>query len=758
MSLWFDTPASQWEQGLPMGNGRLGMLVHGDIGKETIVFNEDSLWSGWFEPANDREGAYRALQLTRQLIKQGARQDEIKKAAMEFCSLHGYGKADFGAYQSFCSVTVSSGHEQKDVSNYHRRLDLKSAVSKVTYEHDGVRYEREFFSSYPAQVNVMRYRASRSGALDLNLNLHSLHKKAKITVDSDGLVIRGEVDNGKNKPEGMKFEGRLRVKVRGGRLTSGESNLQISGADEVLVIMTGATNYQLDYASQYRGASPELKNIEVLKQLKNKSFSVLKQEHTLDYQALFKRVRLHLAGTDRSDMPTDQRRQLYRESKDDVGLENLTFQYGRYLMIACSRPGSMPANLQGLWNHSNSPPWTCDYHLNINFQMNYWPVDLCNLSECAEPMVRWTTDLMKPGKKTAAVHYQSPGWVAHHTTNVWGFTSPGPARGIHMLEAESSAFLCQNIWDHYAFTGDIKYLRERAWPLLKGSADFWLVNLQENADGSLSVSPSYSPEWGPLSDGSYYQTMILWDLFEHCIKVSSILGVDEQWATELKLKQARLQPLKIGKYGQLHEWRQDQYEEGIDKKKHRHMSHLWSVYPGHQIVPGRDADLTKAAIRSLNLRGDGATGWSMGWKINLWARLLDGNRTHKLIGNFIGSRVYDNLWCAHPPFQIDGNFGYTAGVAEMLVQSHAGQINLLPALPDVWHTGEVSGLKARTGIELSIAWKNGSLRNVELLSSIKQSVPLTYKGKRVQVDLPKGKKIHLDSHLNVSSSDSSQLR
>ena len=763
-SLWYEQPPAKWDDAFPMGNGRLGMVVYGTA-NEYIIFNEDSVWSGWPEKNNDREGSFEALQKLRKLIKDGALQAEIKKVAMdEFCSLHGYGKPDFGAYQSFFNAHIDFGHDQADVSNYRRRLDLNTAIADVIYEHQGTNFKREYFSSYPSQVSVMRFTADKTGSINLTFGLSSLHKKTSVTVKGDTLILNGEVDTKTQGKQGMKFQAQLQFRVKGGKISQTEfvnenshkaSAIKIEGADEVVVIMTGATNYKLQYPD-YIGGDPSEKNVKVLSSIKGKSYDKLKSEHIKDYQILFSRVELKLAGTDRSNMPTDVRRKEYKKTADDPALEILTFQFGRYLMISSSRPGSLPANLQGLWNNSNSPPWNGDYHLNINLQMNYWPVDSCNLSECMEPLTDWLVDLQKPGEKSAKVHYNAGGWVAHHSANIWGFTPPGPKRGIHMLEAESAAFICQNVWDHYAFTADKEYLEKQAWPLLKGAAQFWVDNLQEVQGGYLAVSPSYSPEHGPLTDGTYYQSMIIWDLFTNCINAAKILDTDHEFANKLKTMRARLLPLKIGEYGQLQEWRDTALEKNVKKDRHRHFSHLYSVYPGKQIVAGRDLELTKAAIQSMNYRGDGATGWSMGWKVNTWGRLLDGNRAHKLASTFIGARVSDALWCLHPPFQIDGNFGYTAGIAELLLQSHVPSkeegafydIHLLPALPDKWATGSIKGLKARGGVIIDqMNWENKELKNVRVKANTSGKYTFVYKGKKFEVQLKKKKIVSLNKFL-----------
>ncbi len=627
--LWYEQPAGDdWMKALPLGNGRLGGMVFGGIERERIMLNENTVWSGWYRDDNDRVGSYQAIEEIRSLLKQGITEGIHEIMMEEVFTDKGYGNPDFGKYQTFCDVLIDLDNHDGEVRNYKRDLDISGGIASVEYELEDATYRREYFSSYPDQVIMMRLSTDHPDGLSGTIGIESLHKKSTVKAVDNRLIFSGEVDTESEQHKGLDFEAQLVVELKNGTIQANNEKIGFKDAKSLTIMVAGSTNYQMNYPDYY-GESPVLKNNKTLKAIEGKTFDELKKRHVSDFNGLFSRVDLQL-GQDSTylNMPTDKRLKVYGENRDDRHLEALLFQYGRYLLISSSRPGGLPANLQGLWNNTNNPPWNSDYHLNINLQMNYWPAEVCNLQECHLPLIEWMDDLRKPGEKTARIHFNSKGWVCTHTCNIWGFTAMGPARGIHMFEPQSAAWISLHAYEHFAYNHDVDYLKQKAWPVLKGAAEFWLENLQEYPGGVLVSAPCYSPEQGPLSRGAYYDQQLIWELFTSIIKAGEHLPEEKTFIDRVAAARSRLWPLKIGKYGQLCEWMDNEMIEEdstlqsyVPKNRHRHISHLAGLYPGSQITLEDTPELAEAAKTSLNFRGDGGTGWSKAWKISCWARL-----------------------------------------------------------------------------------------------------------------------------------------
>ena len=747
LALWYKQPAQKWVEALPIGNGRLGGMIFGGLTNEHLQFNENTLWTG-HPHEYQHEGAANFLPQIRQLLWNGKQKEAEDLAMKEFMSVPLRQKA----YQPFGDVWLSFP-DHTNAINYRRELDLDSSVAKVSYEAGGVKYEREIFASHPDQVIVWRISAGKAGKLNFTTTMSSPHALAQVvTRGLNQLVLRGKVEEG-----GLSFESQLQIVTDGGKVSSSGTNIIVSGANSATLMLAAATSFK-----NYKdiSADPSARCEAALKAVGDKSSDNLLKAHVADQQQLFRRVQVDLGKTDSANLPTDER--LKRAGKEpDPNLAALYFNFGRYLLIASSRPGSQPANLQGLWNDQLKPPWDSKWTVNINTEMNYWPAEVCNVSECHEPLFDLIEECAETGRKTAQAHYAAGGWVLHHNTDIWRGTAPINAAN-HGTWVTGGAWLCHHLWERYLFTGDKDFLRKRAYPLMKGAATFFSDYLVRDPKTGLLVSgPSNSPEQGGMVMGPTMDHQIIRDLFANTAKAAAILGVDKEFASKLTAMRAQIAPNRIGKHGQLQEWLEDKDDP---TNTHRHCSHLWGLFPGWEITPRGTPDLCAAAKQSLIFRGDGGTGWSKAWKINFWARFLDGDHAHKMLVEALAGNTYPNLFDAHPPFQIDGNFGGAAGIAEMLLQSHELEtrnsngearnkpevliIELLPALPKAWPTGSVKGLRARSGFEIDMSWNNSKLQSATVRSLLGNECAVRLGEKTVSFATKAGKSYRLDGDLS----------
>jgi len=747
LKLWYEQPASSWVEALPIGNGRLGAMIYGGESTDHIQFNEETLWTG--RPHDySHEGASEYLGTIRKLLWEGKQKEAEKLALEKFMSVPLHQEK----YQPFGDLWLEFANHDS-ITEFRRELDIANAICRTTYMTGGKRYTREYFASHPANLIVIRLLSDNRRSLSFDLKMTALHEDFKVTPgENNTLTLAVKVKNGV-----LYGSSTARVLLKGGKINCSEDGLHIENANEATILLSAATNF---VSPNDVSGNPEALCAKHLEAAEGKSYEKLKKEHIEDYRKYFDRFSIDLGSSGKENLPTDKRINEIPVEMDN-SLAALYVQYGRYLLLSSSREGSYPANLQGIWNDRLNPPWDSKYTVNINIEMNYWPAEMLNIAECHEALFRMIGEVVPAGSKVADDHYNARGWVLHHNTDIWRGAAPINASD-HGIWVGGSGWMAHHYWEHFLFGRDTSFLRNTAWPVMKSAAMFYADFLvADPATGWLVSCPSNSPETGGLVSGPTMDHQIIKSLFRACIEADKILDANDAFVDTLESLLPRIAPYRIGRFGQLQEWMDD-----IDDpdNKHRHVSHLWGVHPGKEINWKDNPEFMEAARKSLEARGDEGTGWSLAWKINFWARFREGNHTWQMVrmllrpqgmpaaratgGGSSGGGSYPNLFDAHPPFQIDGNFGGAAGIAEMLIQSHLDEIDILPSLPDAVPSGKIRGIRARGGFELDFEWDEGKLIDLKVKSVSGMPLFLNYNGFIFSSDTKKGEVLHFDGQLN----------
>lgn len=760
----------EWENlSLPIGNGSLGANVLGSVAVERMTLNEKSLWRGG-PNVSDSASYYwninkRPSHVLGEIRQAFLEKDYAKADSLTRRNFNGYAAYEpwnekpfrFGSYTTLGELCVYTHLNEDLTRNYKRTLSLDSALAKVEFENNGIIYQREYFASYPDNVIVGKFAADKGERQNLQF-VYRPNPEATIETtktDENEVLFKGRL-----KDNHMLFTLRLKVLAKSGEVDiEKDGRINVKSGDEVVLIMTGDTEYimnlepDLSDPKTYYGVNPVKTTEKTFRKIRNSDYQTLKQAHTEDYTALFNTLSLKLnTDKEKTDLPTDKRLEHYRKGEEDFYLEELYFQFGRYLTIASSREGNLPSNLQGIWARGVDGDWRVDYHNNINLQMNYWLASPANLLQCNQPLTDYIRTLILPGRETAKAYYNARGWTASISSNIYGFTAPLSSEDMSWnFSPMAGPWLAIHLWDYYDYSQDRQYLRNTAYDIIKESANFTVDYLWQRPDGVYTACPSTSPEHGPIDEGATFANAVAREILTCAIKSAETLHKDQKQKAEWERVLENIMPYKVGRYGQLMEWSKD-----IDdpKDEHRHVNHLFGLHPGTSISPILTPDLAEASKVVLNHRGDRATGWSMGWKINQWARLCDGDRAYLLFGNLLKYGTLDNLWDSHPPFQIDGNFGGSAGVLEMLLQSHLGFLHILPALPEAWSEGELKGVLARGGFELDIIWENGELKKTTIKSKAGKDCILLYKGASLKFETKKNRRYSVtyeNGHLKLTN-------